>query len=155
MTKKGITLVEVMVSSLILLFVIAGIFAILNVGNNTWNRDMILLDLEQSARLGMNGMVSEIRQAKQIDAFGADVITFKMPDEITTSSITYRLNTNSHQIVREYVLGNKVIANNIFVLNFTYVGKVVTINMTARKTIGTGVINFPLTEQVRLRNANS
>ena len=60
---RGFTLVEVLVSLLILSIVLAGIFAVLNVGQMNWNSSMSSLDLQQQVRQAMDGMSKEIRQS--------------------------------------------------------------------------------------------
>jgi len=153
--KKGLTLVEILISMLIFSFIMAGIFGILNIGNSTWSRDMALLELQQNTRLALSGMISEIRQANVLPAAGTS-ITFTMPSDIAVNPIIYRRDAATNQIIREHPAGvTKVIANNIYSLNFTPIGtKVVKIDIIARKTIGNNVIDFPMSEQVRLRNVN-
>ena len=171
---RGFTLVEILVSLLILSVVLAGIFAVLNVGQMNWNSSMSSLDLQQQVRQAMDGMSKEIRQSSFSNiTINPDqgAINFTVPIDITTNPITYSstinyyLNDNS-QIVREHPSGTtKILANDISNLSFCCVGIVaancldydnstaVQIYVEGNKTVrGRTYLPFNLTEQVRLRN---
>jgi len=70
--RKGFTLIEILVSIAILSVVIAGIFAVLNIGDMTWHSDMGVVNLQQQARQAMGSMVREIRQASDITISDSD-----------------------------------------------------------------------------------
>ena len=61
---RGFTLVEILVSVVILAFLFAAIYGVLNIGNIVFKDDMTLLELQQQARQGMDAMVNEIRESK-------------------------------------------------------------------------------------------
>lgn len=165
--KKGFTLIEILVSIAILSIVIAGIFAVLNIGDMTWHSDMGLVDLQQQARQAMDSMVREIRQTNTNPVEGnisivlASEITFSIPPQnygdAWIGPIRYYLDTQKDQIIREYPTGTtKVLANDINSLNFSLSGNVITIQLSAEKTVRNRVLSFPLTgtltEQIKLRN---
>lgn len=167
--KKGLTLIEILVSIAILTIVIAGIFAVLNLGDMTWHSDMGLVDLQQAGRQAMDGMVREVRQSRTSDITisepGPDTgakIQFIIPLDITTDPITYSetisyYRNSSNQLIREYPQGEtKVLANYIDSLSFSLSGYLVQIQLSAEKTVRNRTLSFPLTgvftEQVKLRN---
>lgn len=177
---KGFTLLEILITIAILGFIVAGIFAILNVADMMHNMDMGLLDLQQEVRQAMDGMIREIRQSGRrppcnITIDDNSTITFSTPDR---SNIRYYLDNNSHQIMRQQPAGTgatKILTNDINNLSFCWWDGVdccnpllevcsnlhiLQIQISAGKTIRGRALSFPqdptkpLTEQVRLRNEN-
>lgn len=169
--RKGFTFIEILISVLILSSIIAGVLAILTIGQKTWDDNSGLLDLQQQTRACVNGMVNEVRQAAVVPApsNNGSKIVFTIPTDITPTysqdiayylcNDTYPCNLCNNCIIREHPAGNlKIIANDIDSLNFSLIGtKVLQIQVKAKKTVKQRVITFPqepLTEKVRLRNAN-
>ncbi len=170
------TLVEVLVTALILTFIIAGIFAVLNVADISWHTDMGLVELQQQARLAMEVMIREIRQSGRlsyniaVDANGTG-ITFSIPNML---NIRYYLDTTSHQIIRQQPVDtgtSKILANDIDSLSYCWWDGVdccddqilledcsnlyvLKIQLRATTTVRQRPLAFSLTEKVRLRNKN-
>ena len=157
---KGFVLVEVVISVLILTFLLAGIYGVLNAGGSTYHTSVTLVDLQQQARLAMDGMTREVRQARasEIDSTGfPDEISFKVPPETAGAAwigwITYYLDTVSNQIIREYPSGTeKIVANNVQSLNFSLNDNVLDIRLVCTNKALQRDLLFTLEEQVRLRN---
>ena len=161
--SKGFTLVEVMVSVAILTLLIAGTYAILNIGNTTYFTDICLLDLHQGARQSMYYMVKEVRQAKAGDvnivALDADddQITFNTPDEDGIQYYRDLSDVNGDgivkQIIREYPAGTyKILASDISSLRFIRDNYLLEIQLIADRTASGRNLSFPLTVKARLRN---
>ena len=162
---KGFSLVELLISTLIMSVMVLGIYGVLNIGDKTYNHDMALLDLQQQVRQAMDGMVKELKQSKTsvitISGGGAR-IDFKVPTDITTSPVTYTNDfiayyLSGNQVLREYPVGTTtVLANDISALLFSLSSEVLTVQLSAQKTIRDRVMAFPLTglltQKVRLRN---
>jgi len=171
---NGFTLVEVLVSAAILTFLIAGIYAILNIGNMTYYTDMCFLDLHQNARQSMHWMVKEMREAQAADInivsidSDDDRVTFDTPneDDIQYYRDISDVNNDSivKQIIREYPVGTyRILANDIGNLSFccwhdnvcdadcsnSYL---LEIQLTADKTASGRDLSFPLAVKLRLRN---
>lgn len=157
---RGFTLIEVLISFLILTILMAGVFMVLNAANQSWYTESGIMDLQQEARRAIQGMSREIRQSRPSYVnvgVGADNVQFRVPSDITTDPLTYYGNItyslNSNQIIREYPAGTtKVLANNIDSLSFSLSGNTVEVVLTASKNINGRQVSFPLTEKVRLRN---
>lgn len=177
---KGFTLVEILVSAVILSFIIAGLFAIFSVANISWYTDMGLLGLQQQARQAMYRMVREIRQGSPLRKTIDDgKITFYIPPAVYgdpwVESISYYRDVNDtnndgvvNQIIREYPPGTKkILANDIDSLSFCcWDGvdccnpiledcsnlPVLQIQLRATRTVRQRPLVFSLTEKVRLRN---
>lgn len=177
----GFTLVEVLVTTVVLSLLLMGILAVLNSSDMTWNVDMGLVELQQQTRQAMAGMIREIRQAGSVNITTIiptqDSIDFSIPGSCA-NCIRYYLDTNTDQILREYEDSNGsettiVLANNINVLNFCCKGGVdcfdcsgitiVEVQIKAQKTVKGRTIIFPvpgndpateeyLVERVKLRN---
>ncbi|MFZ2357152.1 MAG: prepilin-type N-terminal cleavage/methylation domain-containing protein [Candidatus Omnitrophota bacterium] len=161
---KGFTLLEVMISLVILSVLIAGIFGVLNISDKTYHNDMGLLELQQQVRQAMDGMVKELKQSKAssitISNAGAR-IDFKVPTDLTTSPVTYTsfiaYYRSGNQILREFPAGTtKVLANDINALTFSLTGNMLQVQLSAQQTVRQRVLTFPLTgfltQKVRLRN---
>jgi prepilin-type N-terminal cleavage/methylation domain-containing protein len=157
---KGFTLVEILVVIIIAVFVSAGIIAIFYVANTNWYLDTGLLDLQQQARLAMDGMTKEIRQSRianlTVSAGGIDVnftipMNLSNPGNTTYSSVIHYYKNNT-QIIREYSGSTKILANNINNLSFNVTDETVVIRLSAFKTVLQKPLILNLTEKVRLRN---
>jgi len=161
--KRAFTLVEILISSAILFFLVTGIYRVLNIADKVFNDDMGLLYLGQQARQAMDGMSREVRQGWPsgitIDNAG-ERITFSTPD---TSSIRYYRDAVNNQLVRQQPAGTgsaRVLANNVNSLNFSLSGNTLVITFRLQKVVRGRTLCFPaicnpqqfLTEQVTLRN---
>ena len=158
---RGFTLVELMVGVLILTFLILGLCTVLHIGETTCNTDLGLLDLQQQARLAMDGMTRELRQADAdsiIDPEGADSITFNAPLALNPTQwigpITYQLDANQNQIIRTLAgVPQKIVGNNISSLSFDKNDNILDIELTCQiTTTRRRDLSLSLREQVRLRN---
>lgn len=173
---RGFTLVEILVSVVILGFLFAAIYGVLNIGNIVFKDDMTLLQLQQQARQGMDAMVNEIRESKSSEVSivdGNTKIIFKVPPEVYgnpwVGSISYYRDVNDansdgvvDQVIREYPAGTrKILANDITVLSFSLAGGVVGIELAAKKASRGIDLCFPspcanpqktLKETISLRN---
>lgn len=174
--NNGFTLVEILVSLLILGFLFAAIYGVLNIGNIIFKDNMTLLQLQQQARQGMDRMVNEIRESKssEITIISGNTISFKVPPEtygnLWVGPISYYRDVNDanndgvvNQIIREYPAGTrKILANDITALSFSLTGGVVEIQLAAKLAARGRELCFPvlycndtsktLKEKVKLRN---
>lgn len=148
----GFTLAEILVSVAIAIFVISGVYAVLNVANISWFTDMGMLDLQQNARLAIDGMTREIRQSSSQEVAisgGGEKVVFSIPD--VSDTIAYYLNNS--QLIREHPAGTeKVIAYDVSSLDFSSSGDIVAVQLGLAKTVQKRDLSFSLREKVRLRN---
>lgn len=148
---SGFNLVELLVTCAIFSVIMAGIFAVLYVGDASWQSDMGLLDLQQSARRAMYDIVKEARQsaASSVTISGGNTrIEFTIPS--TSDTINYYLDDN--QVIRDDGSTTSVVANFIDSLTFSLSGNLLRIDIEAAKTAKGRSLSFPLMERVRLRN---
>ena len=150
--RAGFTLVEVLISVAIAVFLITGIYTVLNVANASWSVDMGMLDLSQQARQAMDGCLRELRQSKSSGISitnGGAKVEFSIPN--VANSIAYYLQNN--QLIREHPAGTeKILANSLSSLTFSLSGNVFSIQLGMAKTVQNRELSFSLFEKVRLRN---
>lgn len=157
--KRGFTLVEVAITIALIGFLAITIAAVLNVGDNTWRTEMILLGLQQRVRLAVDGMAREIRVGEDCsklaitaDTAELDSVIFSIPS--SAQDIEYSVNAND-ELIREHPVGTtKILAMNITELDFDCPAgtDMATISLTAQTTEGKWPLSFSLKEQVWLRN---
>lgn len=162
---RAFTLIEALISIFVLSVILSGIYMFLNLGDMTYNTDMGLLDLHQQARQAMYWIVSELREATQIEDISSDgrSITF---DTVTAGGVQYYHNTTDNQVIREYPVGTeRILCNYIASLSFCCWhedtstcnttcsdSNLVKIQLNANKSVKGRTLSFSLNEQVRLRN---
>ncbi len=160
---KAFTLVEVLVSLVILSFLIVGIFGVLNIGNIGFYTDMVFLDLQQQSRQAIHWMVKELRESKASDISivsldeDDDQITFSTPNE---AGIQYYRDVNDinndsieEQIIREYPAGTqRILASDISSLQFSLNNQLLEIQLTANRAALSRDFSFPLKINIHLRN---
>jgi len=159
MRTGGFTLVELLVGVLIFAFLMSAIFAVLNIGEITYNNDICLLNLQQQARLAMDGMVRELRQSNSshISVVSDSEVIFRIYPEAFGAEligpIRYYLNVADNQIIREYPVGaEKIIANNVSNLAFSLDGGVLGIQISCTDTVRGRDLSFSLGGEVKFRN---
>ena len=80
---KAFTLTETLISILILSFILAALFTILNMQNVAYDIDLCLLELQQQTRLAIDSMIRELRQTKlsEINFVSAAEINVRIPPQ--------------------------------------------------------------------------
>ena len=152
MNMKGFTLVETMISMLILSVVLLGVYGVLNTGQKVCAKDFVLLEVQEQARNAMARIVKDVRQssAATITVISASNhrLTFTIP---SATGVQYYLNGTN--LVREFPAGTMVnVASNIGLLTFTQTGTILQIQVRADKAFFSSTTSFSLVEKVRLRN---
>lgn len=166
--KTGLTLVEVLVSCVILVFIVVAVLGILGVADKLWQEDMVLVELQQTVRHTIDAMLREIRQSRPndivLDALSNGAkITFKVPEN--NNEISYYLEDVNGTLytVREHPVGTKRfltkdINNLCFCWNSatnscsTTCSNVLAVRIVAGRTVRQRNLQFNLLEKVRLRN---
>jgi prepilin-type N-terminal cleavage/methylation domain-containing protein len=150
---KGFTLIETLFSISLVAALAATLYGVLSSGTAIYMKDTALLDVEQQARNAMERIVQDVRSSKShvittISA-GDHKIIFDTPTK--TGLGYYKTGT---QLTRLDPTGTTAsIASDISFLTFSpLTGNVLTIVVTAQKTIYQHPVSFSLTQKVRLRN---
>ena len=151
----GFTFAETMVSTLIFSILAIAILSVLIVGQKFWHSDVGNVELQQQARLAMDGMTREARESSPSDIIisnGGSRIDFSVPD--ASAAIAYYAENN--QLIREYPAGTeKVLAVDVEAVDFSLSADTLTIQLDLGKTVFGADLNFSAQEQVNLRNQNA
>ena len=148
----GFTFAETMVSTLIFSILAIAILSVLIVGQKFWHSDVGNVELQQQARLAMDGMTREARESSPSDIIisnSGSRIDFSVPD--ASAAIAYYAENN--QLIREYPAGTeKVLAVDVEAVDFSLSVDTLTIQLDLGKTVYGADLNFSAQEQVNLRN---
>src|SRR5690348_12219687 len=94
-SKKGITLVEMLIAVSILSLLVGSLYVILNAGQASWETNRTKIELHQETRKAMDWMINDLRQAGNssivdVPANGTwyNQITFKTPSGVSSGSIS-------------------------------------------------------------------
>jgi Prokaryotic N-terminal methylation motif len=105
---SAFTFVELMIASLIMMFLVAAVISVLTVGDKILSRDMGLVELQQKNRGVLHAISRELRQSDStaITLNSATDIDFTIVDEITNPSVpvTYYVRyylDGGNQLIRE------------------------------------------------------
>ena len=151
----GFTFAETMVSTLIFSILAIAILSVLIVGQKFWHSDVGNVELQQQARLAMDGMTREARESSPSDIIisnSGSRIDFSVPD--ASAAIAYYAENN--QLIREYPAGTeKVLAVDVEAVDFSLSADTLTIQLDLGKTVYGADLNFSAQEQVNLRNQNA
>ena len=176
---KGFTIVEVLISAVLIAVLIMAAFTVLDIGRGSWFSGDVRVELRNEITRAFMGMEREIRETRPVSAqmninYGAaaNSITFKIPTTdvdgvvldsfgyiVWSGNIVYALNGNN-EIVRTDPDGStRVLAKYITSLQFSrnrtpaLPQDLLIINITAQKASGVGKIASE-TGQLILRMRN-
>jgi len=155
---KGFTLVELMVSVLIMTGMVIALFASFEAGRNVYDSNQGLMEKQKFVQQTMSAIVKELRQAKSADiavSNGNTQIDFVIPTSVnpltTSSNIRYSISNN--QIIREHPPGvQQVLAINVDALTFTLNGNLLEIEIQAHIVLRSEDLDITIKEQVSLRS---
>ena len=155
---RGFTLVEILVTSVVLAVLIVSLFLVLSIGQRSWLSADVTIQLRQEIARGIINMGQELKETSPAKINltlnnSSNSITFKIPQDINgdgsvvdasgniewSSNITYALNS-ANQVTRAVSAGSTtILANNVTSLQFSRIqNEVLRINITAAKTSNAG-----------------
>ncbi len=127
MKNTGFTFIEVIIASTIFLFIVGGIYAMMNSGKNLYDSDSVFLDLQSEARRVMDTITAELRQSSFDNVTLTESgrhIEFEVPLNISVSPVSYSGPIAYYMdaegaVIREYPAGTEnVLSVNGGALNF-------------------------------------
>ena len=152
--KKGFTVLELLISLMLLTVILAAIYTALNMAVVSSPVDLGLLELQQQTRQATNWLTRETREGNAtttvVTPVSADFdnLTFYTPNE--SGGIQYSV--TSGQLQRAYAGTTRIIARDITSLKFTKTTSTLTIDVRASRTVLKRFLVTTLTEKVRFRN---
>ncbi len=169
---RAFTFVEIMISTVVLGLIIAGIFMLLLISDKTYHTDVALLDLQQFTRRALDEMVEELRAADKDSITISGGVDIVFTGTLGTGIHYYRdVPPNEDRLIREYPAGTfQTMASYINTLSFCWChgancslcdndpsgSELIQIQLRSTKTVRGRVINFPISGpmkgQVKLRN---
>lgn len=87
--EHGFTLVEMLVSISILSVMMAGMFSFLWGASTHWGTAQDAAEVTENARLGLNRMTRELKQASSITSASSDLVSFRVNFGTGAETITY------------------------------------------------------------------
>ena len=156
---KGFTLVEIMITLLILGVLCGALMVIFSASKNAYDASMASADLQASGRQALEAMNRELRQSdlSTLTITGGNRINLRIPTDISTSpaplssAIAYYVSNN--QLLREHPVGTtRVIGTDISQIAFSLNNNQLTVALTANKTVRLRAYTLPLEEQILIRN---
>lgn len=160
-TRQGISLVEVMVTTLLSVSILAGIYATFLLGERAWSYYVDSIMVRQQVRMALLVLTNELREAK-----GALVIKEESPPGVrlnflkpSAGQISYLWNNSgedANKLIRQDSSGTRVIAGNISSVNYVIREDTIFIDISAASQSGIGQpMDLNLKEQVALRAKTS
>ena len=133
-TVRSITLVEILITTLILTFVVGGIYAAYLTGNRSWDFYNSSTSLQSELRRALPAMVRELREA-------SDILITEEPNQTTLNFTRYPVGavkyqwTNTgpqaFQIVRKTNTSERILGRNISRMSVHYDINTVNISLSA------------------------
>ena len=153
--NNALTLVEVMITTLILAVAIGAIYSSLSTGNVSWQKYTNKMATQTKARLALEKMSKELREGSSISISQTATSASISFTRLGIGTITYSwTNTggNANKILRTFGVVPTVLADYISALSFTNDAQSVTINITATKASALGASDsFSLKEKIAMR----
>ena len=99
--ERGLTLIELLVTFAMLGFVITALYTFYLAGINSWNRAGIKLEQQQTARISLDQIISELRYASEVEIRfdNQAMIYFRKP--VDDRMRLHRFRLNGTQLVLE------------------------------------------------------
>lgn len=160
-TRQGISLVEVMVTTLLSVSILAGIYATFIVGERAWRYYVDSIMVRQQVRMAMLVLTNELREAR-----GALIVKEEVPPGVrlnflkpSAGQISYLWNgsgEDANKLIRQDSSGTRVIASNISSVNYVLTGDLIFIDISATSKPKIGQpMDLNLKEQVAFRTRTS
>ncbi len=126
--ESGFTLIELLVSIGIFLVIVSGMFSFLWGASAHWSKGQDVADVSENARIGLNRMTRELRQASAVtDASSSQVsfvVDFGDGQETITYTFTQGEDGGSGSVMRTSTVsdGEATLVNDVSSIEFNYYG---------------------------------
>lgn len=166
--EDGFTLIELLIAVASVVLVAGAIVLVYQTGNKSYLVGAARIDMQQTARVVMDRMISEIRHAHEVTVSNSNSVTIKTNQYSTDQVRSYHLDT-ANKILRldEGNNTNQELATGVSSLSFVYYDKngnitttptdvrkiKITITVETEGNTGTEYFrNMSLSSDVKLRN---
>lgn len=87
--ERGFTMIELLVSIMVLAVIMAGMFAFLWGASKHWQTGQNMADVNENARMGLNRMTRELRQSSEITTASTNEVVFDVNFGTADETVTY------------------------------------------------------------------
>ncbi|MEW5785665.1 MAG: prepilin-type N-terminal cleavage/methylation domain-containing protein, partial [Bacillota bacterium] len=106
--QEGYTILELLAALAIFGLIIGAIYSFYLAGLNSWNRGIVQMDSQQSARIAMDKMIRELRYASAVELQSDEEIRF----QLTGDTKTYLFRKSGRELIFESKLNNSTKSHN-------------------------------------------
>ena len=160
-TRQGFSLVEVMMTTLLSVSILAGIYATFIVGERAWRYYTDSIMIRQQVRLALLVLTDELREAsgtlvvKEADPSSVR-LNFLKPSMGQVSYLWNSSGKDANKLIRQDDLGTRIIANNISSVDYVITGNLISLDLSAMsKPKLSRPIKLNIKEQVAFRTKTS
>jgi prepilin-type N-terminal cleavage/methylation domain-containing protein len=139
--KRGLTLIEVLVTALLSTVVFAGIYSTFLTGNRAWAYYNDSVAVKKEARRAIFGMVNELREAENVRVIKSQDGTALHFFTETGGPVSYywsRKGDDANRIVRRGRVNSRILAQHITGLSFYNLKNALVVDITAGKEKANG-----------------
>ncbi len=154
-SAKSFTLIEALITLVVSSFIMAGLYSVVVIANNSYSTDSVLVYLGQQTRQVAFWITKDIREASSISINQDEgVVEFEAIFDTDGSRDTVRYYRQDNQIIREEPNGvERVVGNDIIGFDSYIEDNMLYVDLSAEKEARPGqFLSFSLRERVRLRN---
>ena len=154
--EEGLTLTEVLVSTLLFMFIVAGLFSVVLAANRSWQTYGASVRSSREARKAVMMMTRDLRVAQNLNiaaVVGVGVtVTFDRPG---TGNVVYSWSptgAQANRLIRQTASGSRIVAQHVTALSVVRTGDMVTVDVTGRVAAsGSQNVSFRLKQRVNQR----
>jgi Tfp pilus assembly protein PilW len=131
---EGLALAELVVSVLLFMFIVAGLFTALLAGNKSWQTYGATVRAQQEVRKAISWMSRDLRIAQNLPAGTGSIslpLTFSQPGVGTVTYSWVTTGAQANRIIRQTATRSWIVANKISAFSVSQTADDITVNVTA------------------------
>jgi len=137
--KKGLTLTEVMVATVIFMFILGGLYATLTVGRISWQSYDSAVRAQREARNALTVLAKDFRVVENLivtQSTGSTLLAYSHPDDGAINCTWASTGGDAGRIIRQTATANWIIAKEVSA--FSIVDTPDEVTMTVEVTVDSG-----------------
>lgn len=134
LNKNGVTLTEVMVTTIIFTFMMAGLYTTLLAGRVSWQSYEAAVKAQREVRNAIAVMSRDMRVANNVLPSAITdglLVSFSLPGEGTVNYTWATSGAQANRIIRQNSTATRIIANDITAFSINGVGNEITMDVSA------------------------